>query len=169
MNLQEQTYRIKSLISKIGGIIFENNHIIDKYNDWSGFNSKEDAIEELNHLLTTDFPYGLLNIPDKVTLYRVLAIENNNKINEEEIGEHFVSQPEICYERSFLEKIGVWDILNENTKLYILTCITDKINIDIDKTIGNRLLYPREEEFTIKNPRKIKMINKKIIQKSNIY
>jgi hypothetical protein len=168
MNLNEQTNRIKSLISKMGGVLLENEHIIDKYNDWSGFNTKEDAIDELNYLLSTDFPYGLSNIPDKVTLYRVLIIENNQKINEDEIGEHFVAQPEICYTRSFLEKIDVYDLLNNNTKLYILTCLTSKDNISIDKTIGNRLLYPREEEITVINPKKIKLINKEIIHHNQI-
>lgn len=165
MNLQEQTNRIKSIMG-----VSENtsaHQIMDIYNDWSGFNSREEAIEELDYLLNTDFPHGLNNIPENVTLYRVLALDNNETINEDEIGEHFVAEPQICYTRSFLEKIGIWDYI-DNVNLFILTCKTNKDNINMNTTIGNRLLYPRENEFTIDNPKNVKLISRKQIKLADI-
>ena len=135
--------------------------------DISGFNSKEDAIEEIEYLISADFPDGLNNIPDKVILYRVVLIEDGESINEEKVGEHFISYPNI--DRGFLEKIGLWDNWDkDNDKLWLLECETNVDNIDLGRTLGNRLLYPRENEFTLKNEKKIKIINKKEIFKKNI-
>lgn len=136
-------------------------------NDTSGFNSREDAIEELEYLLNTDFPNGLKNIPNEVILYRVVLIEDGEIINEEEVGEHFISSPEFI-DIGFLEKIGVMDSWSEDSRLWLLKCTTNKENVDIERTIGNRLLYPRENEFTIFNNRKIKVIDKKEIKKSKL-
>ena len=45
---------------------------------------------------------------------------------------------------------------------------TNGDNIDLERTLGNRLLFPRENEFTLKNEKKIKIIDKKEIFKQNI-
>jgi hypothetical protein len=136
-------------------------------NDTSGFNNKEDAIEELNYLLSADFPSGFKNIPNTVILYRVVLIENGEIINEDKIGEHFVADPN-SIDANFLEKIGVMDRWGDESVLWILKCLTSKDNIDIERTIGNRLLYPRENEFTVLNDKTIKVIDKKKINKKNL-
>lgn len=133
-------------------------------NDTSGFNNREDAIEELEYLLSVDFPDGLKKIPDEVVLYRVILIENGEKINEKEIGEHFVSSPQFI-DVGFLENIGVMDNWSDESKLWLLKCVTSKENVDIARTIGNRLLYPRENEFTVFDAGKIKIINKEELKK----
>jgi hypothetical protein len=150
-------------------ILKQSPEDIIKYvgNDTSGFNNREDAIEELEHLINTDFPSGFKNIPNIVVLYRVLLLEDGDSINEDIVGEHFISEPNLI-DIGFLEKIGVWDNWSEDAKLWLLTCETEKNNIDIVRTIGNRLLYPRENEFTLYNDRKIKIINKKQIKKNTI-
>jgi hypothetical protein len=158
-------------------ILFENfnqdllskspSDVFDYYNDYSGFNSKEDAIEELEYLLEADFPYGFKNIPQNIILYRVLLLDNNIPVNEEEVGHHFISLRENI-DIGFLEKIGVWDEWSEDSVLWLLECETTKDNLDIEVTIGNRLLYPRENEFTLKNPNKVKITNKSILEKSQI-
>ena len=68
----------------------------------------------------------------------------------------------------FLEKIGVWENWSDDAKLYLLTVKTNIENIDFGRTIGNRLLYPREFEFTLINNSKIKIINKKILKRKDI-
>lgn len=136
-------------------------------NDTSGFNSRQDAIEELEYLLSADFPDGLKNIPNEVILYRVVLIKSGEIVNEDEVGEHFVADPQFI-DRSFLEKIGVMDNWGDESTLWLLKCLTSKDNIDIERTIGNRLLYPRENEFTVFNGKKIKVTGKKEVKKSKL-
>jgi len=131
--------------------------------DTSGFNSREDAIEEVEYLLEADFPNGFRNFPDKVILYRLLLLDNGESINEDELGEHFTSESNL--DIGFLEKIGIWENWSDDTKLWLLTCETEKRNIDIVRTIGNRLLFPRENEFTLLNSSKINIINKRQVDK----
>jgi hypothetical protein len=136
-------------------------------NDVSGFNNRQDAIDEIDYLLNAEFPSGFKNIPNRVLLYRVLLLEDNESINEYDVGEHFIAEPNLI-DIGFLEKIGVWDSWSDESKLWLLTCEVDKKNIDFERTIGNRLLYPRENEFTLFDKSKIKMVNKKILKKENI-
>jgi hypothetical protein len=155
-----------------GGIIINNKkyiaeEIVEEF-DISGFNNKEDAVEEIKYLLEADFPYGFNNIPEYAILYRVVLIEDGEKINEEEIGEHFISDKKMAYTLSFLEKIGVWYNWSDDSKLWLLECKTKKQNIDIEATIGNRLLYPRENEYTLKNNASVTILNKKAINKKQI-
>ena len=161
---QDQEEEIKDVMKT-----FENfNKDFSKFNDWSGFNSREDGLEELEYLFTTDFPDGFNNIPEKVILYRLLLIENGEEINEEKLGEHYIAL-ENQIDVGFLEKIGIWDEWDiDLQKLYLLTCETTKDNIDFDGTIGNRLVYPRENEFTLLNDTNIKILNKKEITKDSI-
>ena len=137
-------------------------------NDTSGFNNIEEAEEEIDILINLDFPYGFKNIPNNVILYRVLLLKDGESINEENVGEHFISQPNLI-DMGFLEKIGVLDNWSEDTRLWLLTCQTTKDNINIERTIGNRLLYPRENEFTLHNDSKIKIIDKKELKRNDIY
>lgn len=157
--------------------LFESYEYFEKFKrmidrgttDYSGFNTKEDAIEELDYLFNTDFPYGFKNIPEIVTLYRVLLInKETNIIKEENVGDHYISvNNEIG--RGFLEKIGIWDDWDEDEeKLILLECKTTKNNIDIDASVGNRLAFPRENEFTVIDGSKVKIIGKKEIKKEEI-
>lgn len=96
-------------------------------------------------------------------LYRFLLLENEEKINEEEIGEHFTAEQFI--DRNFLEKIGVWDNWSDEAKLWLLTCETDKEYIDLDKTLANRLSYPRKNEITLFDNANIKILKRTNIKK----
>lgn len=136
-------------------------------NDISGFNSREEAKEEIYILINTDFPYGFKNIPNNVILYRVLLLKDGESIDEENVGEHFISQPNLI-DIGFLEKIGVLDNWSEDASLWMLTCQTTKDNINMERTIGNRLVYPRENEFTLHNDSKIKIIDKKELKRKDL-
>jgi len=135
--------------------------------DYSGFNTKEDAIDEIDYLINSDFPNGLKNIPNTVILYRVLLLDDELDLDEQNLGIHFTSYPKM--DRGFLEKIGIWDNwYPDESTLYLLECETNKKNINIEETISNRVSYPREEEFTTYYDAKIKIINKSIIHKEDI-
>jgi len=136
-------------------------------NDTSGFNNSEEAEEEIENLINMNFPYGFKNIPNEVILYRVLLLKDEEIVNEENVGEHFISESNLI-DIGFLEKIGVLDNWSEDARLWLLTCQTSRYNINIERTIGNRLIYPREYEFTLYNNSKIKIIDKKELKRNDI-
>ena len=172
MNLQENIHKIKDMmgINERHDLLNKPiKDIIDQVGGYgTGFNTDEDAIEEIEYVVSSDFPEGLNNIPTKVILYRVILLEDGKSINEDQVGEHFISDPRHI-DRSFLEKIDIWDNWDaDNSKLWLLQCETDGDNIDIERTIGNRIQYPRENEFTLKNDKNIRLIKKKILNKEQI-
>lgn len=129
-----------------------------------GFNNKEEAIEYLDSLKTTSFPDGLANIPSEMTLYRVLLIRRGKVIDEKEIGRHFVADTKIIYSEDWLESIGIFDMVDwddeTSQQLWLLVCKVPKSNLDLHQTIENRLRYPDEEEFTLKSPTGIRVVDK---------
>lgn len=135
------------------------------------FNSKEDAINYINWLKQKPFPEGLANIPSEVTLYRVLAINDGGKIDEDEIGIHFVADKNIVRDGDWLEKIGVFsgiDYWEEYTyELWVLTCKVPSSNINLYETIQNRLRFPDEGEFTLKSTNGIRVMKKEKLNISN--
>jgi 3-methyladenine DNA glycosylase Tag len=72
-------------------------------NDTSGFNNSEEAEEEIENLINMDFPYGFKNIPNEVILYRVLLLKDGESVNEENVGEHFISESNLI-DIGFLEE-----------------------------------------------------------------
>ena len=121
--------------------------IIDTYG-CEGFNDEEDAYEEIYDTLKTDYPNGYANIPDTVTLYRILCLENPKKLKKgKEIGNHWLMH-DYNIDMGFLDSIGV-DCDYEN--LYVITAEMPKENIGVFNTIASNLNFPREYEVTLKS------------------
>jgi hypothetical protein len=62
--------RYSSYIKENTDILSKSPEEIIKYvgGDVAGFNSYDDAVEEIEYVINADFPYGLKNIPDKIML-----------------------------------------------------------------------------------------------------
>ena len=168
--MKDLKYLIKEVLDNVNThILSKTPEEIIKYlgNNFYGFNTKQDAIEELEYLINTKFPSGFKDIPNHILLYRLLLVKDNESINEKEIGEHFIAEPNLI-DVGFLEKIGVWDYWTQDSKLWLLTCKVNKDNIDFDSTIGHRLIYPRENEFTLLSSTKVTIVNKEVLKKKNI-
>lgn len=134
-------YSVKDYIDKLG---------------YDGFNYEKDAIEHLNDLFKSDFPIGFLNIPKKVTLYRVLFLEKLKDINKKDFGLHYIADKKIIEENDFLGSIGGDNYSNEY-KPYIFEVEVDRDDINYYWTIHNNLLYPREYEITLNKNVKVKI------------
>jgi hypothetical protein len=115
---------------------------------YEGFNNEKDAIEYLNNILKTNFPTGLLNVPEKVTLYRVLFLENLKDVNKKDFGVHYVADKELLTDNDFLGNIGS-DNFSDDYKPYIFEVEVNRDDINYYWTIHNNLLYPREYEITL--------------------
>lgn len=99
----------------------------------------EDAKSELDSLI--DY---VKDLPENIKLYRILSVDSKEDINTKELGSHYsTSKKDLLDSHSYVEGYG------EN--YYLVTVEVDKKLIDIEETISNRILYPNEQEITLKN------------------
>jgi hypothetical protein len=102
------------------------------------FNQKE-AENEVEYYLK-----WAKNIPKTQKGYRILAVDDKKDINLDEIGSHFSSnRSELLSNHSFCIGCG--------EKYFLITAEIPKNEVDIEETIKNNILYPNEEEITVKN------------------
>ena len=89
----------------------------------------------------------LLNsLPNPVKLYRVVFLENENQLNRDNPGSHYVMN------RQLLEKTHSTQAhLGAKGKPYMLTVLAPLILIDVNETLSARMQYPHESEITLKN------------------
>ena len=84
------------------------------------------------------------NIPKTQKGYRILVVNDKKDINLDEIGSHFSkNKVELVSNHSFCTGCG--------EKYYLITAEILKNQVDIEETIKNNILYPNENEITIKN------------------
>ena len=103
-----------------------------------GFNY-EDAQFELQSLVSY-----VENLPNPVKLYRIVVVDDKNDINTTYPGFHYsTSQKDLLDSHSYLTGYG--------DKYFLMAVSADKKLIDVNSTIHNNILYPNENEVTLKN------------------
>lgn len=123
----------------------------DKFNAFigyalqGGFHDKESAKEHLQDIV------NLYNkLPDTIRLYRLIFLSKETDLNREELGSHYVLSKKMLISSHYDTMLYDYS-KSENGKPYILTVDAPKSKIDFDETIKNNLLYPHEQEITLKN------------------
>lgn len=111
----------------------------------SGFHDEESAKEHLEEII------DLYNqLPNTIRLYRLIFLSKESDLNKEELGSHYVLSKKMLIS-SHYDKM-VYDYSKfEDSKPYILTVDVPKSKIDFDETIKNNLMYPHEQEITLKD------------------
>ena len=104
--------------------------------DYMGYD-QESAIDELNNLIKY---YN--NLPDTIKLYRILQVNNEKDINTNQLGYHYSPN------KNDLLKTHLY---SKNSNYYLVTVNSPKELIDINNSISNNILYPNEQEITLKN------------------
>ena len=105
--------------------------------------SKEWAIEDLQNLIE-----WLNGLPEIITLYRLLYLHDEDEINKEELGDHYSdNKKELLYNHH--NKGSIYGDYGENAIL--ITVKVNKDQIDILNTLHNNIMYPHEQEITLKN------------------
>jgi hypothetical protein len=109
---------------------------------------EEDIKEELKNLIS-----HVNSLPDKITLYRIIFADNISDINKEELGAHYsISKKDLLDSHSYASGYGVHK--------FLFTVEVNKDMVDFVDTISNNILYPNENEITLKNKGKgIKIIS----------
>ena len=84
------------------------------------------------------------NLPNPVKLYRIVIVDDKNNINTTYPGSHYsTSQKDLLDSHSFLT--------GYDDKYFLMVVRADKKLIDVNSTIHNNILYPNENEVTLKN------------------
>lgn len=112
----------------------------------SGFDTKEDALEYLDSLLNWTYKY----LPEEVTLWRILFINSEEDFKSNDLGKHWIIDPDNLHDNDWIERIRETNDNNDEDIEPIVIMAKFKFN-DIDqlRTLQNNLLYPDEEEITI--------------------
>jgi hypothetical protein len=100
---------------------------------------KEDAIEELKRLLKY-----IKSLPPFLTLYRIVRVDDESDIDKDSLGSHYSTNKK--------------DLINNNTyadgygeKRFLIKVKSPRELVDINQTLANNILYPNENEITLKN------------------
>jgi archaellum component FlaF (FlaF/FlaG flagellin family) len=101
--------------------------------------SEKDAKNELKYHLER-----VKNLPETLTGYRILVVNDKKDINLDEIGSHFSeNKVELLSNHSFCTGCG--------EKYYLITAKIPKNEVNLQETLQNNILYPNEHEITVKN------------------
>tara|TARA_R110000868_G_scaffold84_13_gene930 strand:+ start:14635 stop:15075 length:441 start_codon:yes stop_codon:yes gene_type:complete len=103
------------------------------------------------------------NLPKTQKGYRILVVNDKKDINLDEIGSHFsTNKVELLSNHSFC--VGCGD------KYFLITSEIPKNEVDIEESIKNNILYPNENEITVKNKGKnVKILSIQEINTENDY
>ena len=101
--------------------------------------SEKDAKNELEYHINR-----LKNLPETIKAYRILSVDDKKGINMSKIGSHFaLNRSDLIKNHSFSTGSG--------EKYYIITANIPKNEVNVQETIHNNILYPQENEITVKN------------------
>lgn len=84
------------------------------------------------------------SLPQTIILFRVLHVKSENSINKSQIGSHFGANKQTLIDSRLFVDSG-------NQKMFLVTVKVDKSEIDVEETFSNRILFPHENEITIKD------------------
>jgi hypothetical protein len=116
--------------------------------------SEEDAQKELEYHLEK-----IKNLPAEFTLYRILNVDDKKNINQNQLGSHFSNK-----KRNLMSSHSFVDSGNEN--YFLVTVNAKKSMVDEMATLENNILYPNENEITLKNKGKdVEIISIKKVKK----
>ena len=119
----------------------ETEFMYDAYNQMGL--SKEWAIEDLKSLLE-----WLNELPDTITLYRLLYLNEEDEINKEELGDHYSDNKKELLDNHY-NKGSIYS--DGGDKVFLLKVKVEKDQIDVLNTLHNNIMFPHEQEITLKN------------------
>jgi hypothetical protein len=128
---------------------FNSFSITDKYKEdllssHDGFNTREDAEEHLDSLLNWNYK----NLPNEIYLYRILFINDKNDLNISNLGHHWTLYYDNIDDDDWIDMIEQTN--DSQGDIYVLRAKFYFNDIDQEATLKNNILFPNEEEITLK-------------------
>jgi len=117
--------------------------------------SKEEALDQLKDLLT-----WVKSLPSYLTLYRMIVVDDISEIDRESLGSHYsLNKKNLMDSHSYLTGSG--------EKKFLIKVKATRDMIDLNQTLANNILYPNEQEITLKNQGKgVKILGIKEIKQN---
>lgn len=117
--------------------------------------SKEEALDQLKDLLT-----WVKSLPTYLTLYRMIVVDDVSEIDRESLGSHYsMDKKNLIDSHSYLTGYG--------EKKFLVKVKATRDMIDLNQTLANNILYPNEQEITLKNQGKgVKILGIKEIKQN---
>jgi hypothetical protein len=114
---------------------------------------EEEAKEVLNDIIDS-----VKNLPEEIKLFRIIHVDNKEDINTEQLGSHYsTNKKDLLNSHSFADGIG--------DQSFLITVLSPKKLVDVGETVYNNVLYPHENEVTLKNKGKgVKIVSIKKIK-----
>lgn len=136
-----------------------NDYILENFNNFEitdkdreeilfspdGFNNREEAEEYLDSILNWNYS----NLPDEFWLYRVIFIDNEKDFKLNNLGKHWTIEVDNIFDDEWIENIRETNDLKGNP--WIIRAKFKFEDINQENTLKNNILYPHEEEITLKD------------------
>jgi len=106
---------------------------------------EEWAIYDLKSLLE-----WLNGLPDTIILYRLIYVDEERDIDKEDLGTHYSHIKKDLLHNHY-SKGSIYSNSEMGDNALLLTVKIKKDQIDIFNTLHNNILYPHEQEITLKN------------------
>ena len=118
------------------------NKLMKDY-EYMGYD-REYAVEELIDLVSY-----LNNLKSPLILYRIICSDSEEEINLSKVGSHYSLNKNNLKNNHYRKGSIAGDCRGE--KVFLLTVSAEKLMVDVMETLSNNILYPHEEEITLKN------------------
>lgn len=118
------------------------NKLMKDY-EYMGYD-REYAVEELIDLVSY-----LNNLKSPLILYRIICSNSEEEINLSKVGSHYSLNKNNLKNNHYRKGSIAGDCRGE--KVFLLTVSAEKLMVDVMETLSNNILYPHEEEITLKN------------------
>jgi len=114
---------------------------------------EDEAKEVLNDIIDS-----VKNLPEEIKLFRIIHVDNKEDINTEQLGSHYsTNKKDLLNSHSFADGVG--------DQSFLITVLSPKKLVDVGETVYNNVLYPHENEVTLKNKGKgVKIVSIKKIK-----
>ena len=127
------------------------------YSDWDvemlDIDEQDDLKNTIVNFMKTGFSVdsngkllGVENFPETIKLYRLIQVDNPNKINIDNLGIHWTLNKKTLYNDNFLGQIGI--SFDSDEDLYIIEGVFHKKQADIISTIIHQMSNEIENEIT---------------------
>ena len=130
-----------------------------EYNS-SACETPECAIDDFKQFLNIPFPEELGNVPETITIFRLIRLKNESELNKTNLGKSWFSIPNQYEKKNFYDNLDYLEIKStDKGNIYLLTATTKQSNVDIPRTLWERSTQWYENEIVIKDDTKLSLTN----------
>ncbi len=142
------------IVNKSFNLTLEDlNYIFSTWDSSICDEDEKDLFNYISKFLKTDFSFdqqgnllGIENFPEQITLYRLIRVENPEKINKSIFGIHWTLHKKNLYNDNFIGGIGL--TFDNTDELYVIEAVFGKDQIDAVQTTIHHLSNEIENEIT---------------------